>query len=469
MQNSFGVAGSHRHHRDSATFTKQQTRMTISLEDRPWGHDETVADKRLGAEQLKILALASLGSILEFLEYNVFIFLSPIIGALFFPPDIPPTIRTIQVMSVFAIGYLGRPIGGVLLGLLGDRFGRKKAFGLSILLIAAATLSIGLLPTFATVGAWAPVLLLLCRLLQGFSLGGELPGALIFAGESVPQKRFGFIAGVLTGTFSLGSLLGALTVIALENSISRQDLESYGWRLPFLLAGIFGLVSYYLRRYTRETEVFRELERRGALSRELTLRVIFQRYKMRAVYCVLIALIIGIITNSTVLYPLSYFVGQIHMDIKTVHAAQFVSLVANGLGCVIVGFASVRFGMVRIAALSTMALAAAMLWFYHGIPNGPELALRWGLVQFFCAPLTILPLYIIPQMFPPQTRLTGFALTFGFGLVLSSVTPVVLPIIGQYSPYLLSAYPVVFATVSVVSAFLASAHLRPLEDTRETV
>jgi MFS family permease len=390
MPNSFGAAGSHRRHQDSATFTKRQTRMTISLEDRPWTHDEAVADKRLGAEQLKILALASLGSILEFLEYNVFIFLSPVIGSLFFPPDIPPTIRTIQVMSVFAIGYLGRPIGGVLLGLLGDRFGRKKTFGLSVLLIAAATLSIGLLPTFATVGAWAPVLLLLCRLLQGFSLGGELPGALIFAGESVPQKRFGLIAGVLTGTFSLGSLLGALTVIALENSISHQDLESYGWRLPFLLAGIFGLVSYYLRRYTRETEVFRELEKRGALSRELTLRVIFQRYKMRAVYCVLTALIIGIITNSTVLYPLSYFVGHLHMDIKTVHAAQLVSLVANGLGCVIVGFASVRFGIVGIAALSTMALAAAMFWFYQGVPDGPGLALRWGLVQFLCAPLTIL-------------------------------------------------------------------------------
>jgi hypothetical protein len=90
--------------------------MTISMDDTPWSRDEAVADKRLGAEQIKILALASLGSILEFLEYNVFIFLSPIIGALFFPPDIPPTIRTIQVMSVFAIGYLGRPIGGVCLG-----------------------------------------------------------------------------------------------------------------------------------------------------------------------------------------------------------------------------------------------------------------------------------------------------------------------------------------------------------------
>jgi len=442
--------------------------MTISMEDTPWTRGEAVADKTLGAEQIKILALASLGSILEFLEYNVFIFLSPIIGALFFPPDIPPTIRTIQLMSVFAIGYLGRPIGGVLLGILGDRFGRKRTFGLSVLLIAAATLSIGLLPTYATAGVWAPVLLLLCRLLQGFSLGGELPGALIFAGESVPQKRFGFIAGVLTATFSLGSLLGALIVIALENSISHHDLESYGWRLPFLLAGLFGLVSYYLRRYTRETEVFRELERRGALSRELTLKVIFQRYKMRAVYCVMVALIIGIITNSTVLYPLSYFVGHLHMDIKTVHAAQLVSLVANGLGCVIVGYASVRFGIVGIAALATVALAAAMFWFYQGTPDGPGLALRWGLVQFFCAPLTILPLYVIPQMFPAQTRLTGFALTFGFGLVLSSITPVILPIIGQYSPYLLSAYPVVFAIVSVVSAFLATAYLRPLADIRET-
>jgi Sugar (and other) transporter len=130
--------------------------MTISMEDTPWPRDEAVADKRLGAEQLKILALASLGSILEFLEYNVFIFLSPIIASLFFPPDIPPTIRTIQVMSVFAIGYLGRPIGGVLLGILGDRFGRKRTFGLSVLLIAAATLSIGLLPVGAC-GTKAPL------------------------------------------------------------------------------------------------------------------------------------------------------------------------------------------------------------------------------------------------------------------------------------------------------------------------
>jgi len=152
------------------------------------------AFSRLTARDYKTLWLATLGGVLEFYDFIIFVFFANTIGNLFFPPGIPDWVRQFQTFGIFAAGYLARPLGGVVMAHAGDLRGRKRMFTLSVFLMALPTLGIGLLPTYAYLGAWAPILLLLLRILQGAAVGGEVPGAWVFVSEHVPPHGSGWRA-----------------------------------------------------------------------------------------------------------------------------------------------------------------------------------------------------------------------------------------------------------------------------------
>ena len=177
--------------------------------------DTVVPARRLTAREYKTLCLATLGGLLEFYDFIIFVFFANTIGELFFPPEIPDWLRQFQTFGIFAAGYLARPLGGVLMAHAGDLRGRKQVFTLSIFLMALPTLGIGLLPTYAKLGIWAPVLLLLLRILQGVAVGGEVPGAWVFVGEHVDPSDVGLACGILTGGLTGGILIGSLVATSL--------------------------------------------------------------------------------------------------------------------------------------------------------------------------------------------------------------------------------------------------------------
>ena len=154
--------------------------------------------RRLNRQDFKTLSLAALGGALEFYDFIIFVFFAAVIGDLFFPANMPDWLRQVQTFGIFAAGYLARPLGGIIMAHFGDLVGRKRMFSLSILLMALPTLAMGLLPTYASIGMAAPLLLLLMRLLQGAAIGGEVPGAWVFVAEHVPCERIGFACGTLT-------------------------------------------------------------------------------------------------------------------------------------------------------------------------------------------------------------------------------------------------------------------------------
>ncbi len=186
--------------------------------------------RRLTARDCKTLCLATLGGLLEFYDFIIFVFFANTIGELFFPPEIPDWLRQFQTFGVFAAGYLARPPGGVVMAHAGDLRGRKQMFTLSILLMALPTLGIGLLPTYAKLAIWAPVLLLLLRILQGVAVGGEVPGAWVFVSEHVNPSRVGLACGILTGGLTGGILLGSLVATTLSMVMTHGQLAAYGWR-----------------------------------------------------------------------------------------------------------------------------------------------------------------------------------------------------------------------------------------------
>jgi MFS family permease len=161
---------------------------------------------------------------------------------------------------------------GIIMAHFGDLVGRKKMFTLSILLMALPTLAIGLLPTYSSVGIVAPLLLLLMRILQGAAIGGEVPGAWVFVAEHVPEKRIGIACGTLTAGLTVGILLGSVVATLINTSLTPQGIHDGGWRIPFLLGGVFGLMAMYLRRWLQETPIFLEMQQRKALAQELPVK-----------------------------------------------------------------------------------------------------------------------------------------------------------------------------------------------------
>lgn len=209
---------------------------------------------------------ATIGSVVEWFDIAVYAYLAAVIGAVFFPSD-DPTVSLLGSFAVFAVAFLVRPLGGIFFGSIGDRIGRQRTLAWVIILVSGATLGIGLLPGYASIGVAAPVLLVVLRMLQGFSAGGEMGGASAFVAEYAPARRRGYlVAWVETGAI-LGFLLGSLVVLVLNLWLTAAQVEAWGWRIPFLLAAPLGLIGLYIRTRLEETPEFAKLRDEGGISK----------------------------------------------------------------------------------------------------------------------------------------------------------------------------------------------------------
>ena len=237
------------------------------------------ATPRLTREDKRTLGLSSLGGALEFYDFVIYVFYAKIISELFFPAGLSPFWAMLNTYGIFAAGYFFRPLGGVIMAHFGDLLGRKRLFSLSILLMALPTLMIGVMPTFETIGYAAPLLLLLMRVVQGIAIGGEIPAAWTFVSEHVPAEKIGFANGLLTAGLSLGILLGALMSLFISLQFSEAAVHDSAWRIPFIVGGIFGLVALYLRSYLKETPVFKAMQARKELSKEMPVKQVLANHK----------------------------------------------------------------------------------------------------------------------------------------------------------------------------------------------
>jgi MFS transporter, MHS family, proline/betaine transporter len=212
----------------------------------------------MGADVRKAVTGASIGNAVEWFDFAIYGFLATFIAANFFPSG-NETAALLKTFAIFAAAFFMRPLGGFVFGPLGDRIGRQRVLALVILLMSAATLAIGLLPTYSAIGVAAPLLLLFMRCLQGFSAGGEYGGGAVYLAEFASDKRRGLIVTFMVWSVVLGFLIGSVTVTLLEALLPADAMESWGWRIPFLLAGPLGAVGLYIRLRLADTPQFAEL------------------------------------------------------------------------------------------------------------------------------------------------------------------------------------------------------------------
>lgn len=264
----------------------------------------TVVDKPM---LKRAVGAAALGNAMEWFDFGVYGYLAVTIGQVFFPSS-NPTAQVIAAFVTFTVAFLVRPLGGLVFGPLGDRYGRQKVLAFTMVLMALGTFSIGLIPAYERIGIWAPVLLLLARVVQGFSTGGEYGGAATFIAEYSTDRNRGLMGSWLEfGTLG-GYIAGAGTVTALHMLLSSEQMLDWGWRIPFLVAGPLGLLGLYMRMKLEETPAFRvfaeEAEKRE--HDRPGLGALFQVHGRQLLVCMGLVLVFNVTDYMLLTYMPSY-------------------------------------------------------------------------------------------------------------------------------------------------------------------
>lgn len=383
----------------------------------------------------KTLSLSALGGALEFYDFIIFVFFAAVVGKLFFPAEMPEWLRQLQTFGIFAAGYLARPLGGIVMAHFGDLLGRKRMFTLSIFLMAVPTLVMGLLPTYAQIGIWAPLALLLMRVIQGAAIGGEVPGAWVFVAEHVPARHVGYACGTLTSGLTAGILLGSLMATLINTLYTPEEVQAWAWRVPFLVGGVFGLFSVYLRRWLHETPVFAELQQRKALAEEVPLKAVLREHRgaiaisMLLTWVLSAGIVVVILMTPTVLQTVYGF------DAATALKANSLAIICLTVGCIVSGALADRFGAGRTFLVGGLLLAASSWTFYSSLKAHPDwLFPLYALTGLFVGTIGAVP-YVMVKAFPPVVRFSGLSFSYNLAYaIFGGLTPMIVSLLMKWDP-----------------------------------
>jgi MHS family proline/betaine transporter-like MFS transporter len=275
----------------------------------------------------RTVVTSMMGNLFEFYDFILFAYFAPILGKLFFP-SADETTELIKAFGVFAVGFFVRPLGGVVFGHIGDKVGRKQALVLAIILMAIPTAVIGLLPTYEEIGISASILLIVMRMLQGFSMGGNYGGSITFTTEHSDPKHRGLIGSLAITSCLVGILLGSATATLFSYILSEHDLNTWGWRVPFLLGILICFVGYYLRTKIPESPEYTEIQKSGAVSEHPIIQVFSEHWKT-----------LTVVVLAIMLHDLSFYMLFTYMPTfmtKHLHLAEDVAFTINTINLFLV-------------------------------------------------------------------------------------------------------------------------------------
>ncbi|WP_168404605.1 MFS transporter [Arthrobacter silvisoli] len=334
----------------------------------------TAAPSKTTAMQKRVLAGGSVGQFIEFYDFTLYGLTAVIFSQLFFPGGNPLT-AMLATFATFGVAFVVRPLGGLFFGALGDRIGRRRVLTITLMAIGGATALMGLLPSYAQIGAWAPVLLVLCRLIQGFSAGGESVGAPSFVFEHAPVNRRGFWLNITIAATALPSVVAGTMILILSQSMSNEMFTGWGWRLPFLLALPLAMVGVWIRSRTEESEAFKDAQA-GREKEFSPVREAFRANKLRMVQVIFV---MGL-TAMGFYFLSAYFVSYVQ---TTGHLSREQSLMVNA---------------------AALALYAVLL------PIGGRLGDRFGRKPMLIAGSAVLAVLSVPSFMLVTSGNLGLAL-----------------------------------------------------------
>lgn len=423
----------------------------------PAGRGTAGAASRLTGAQWRTIVLASLGGALEFYDFIIYGLFVPSIAATFFPAA-DPLVGLVLSFSVFAGGYMARPFGGLLLGALGDRFGRRGIFLVSLGAISASTVAMGLLPGYATWGVSATVLMVALRLVQGLCLGGELPCSIVYAVETAPA-RGGFACGVLFFCVNSGVSLAALVSLAINTLMPPAAAAATGWRIAFVFGGLTGLASLAVRRRLHESPEFAAL--RGVASRT-PLRELFRAHPMPVLIGIGTSAATSAFNGMMFAYLPAYLVRVLHHTPAEAAWAQNAGLATTSIGLLAVAWLGDRMPRRHLLGLGAGLLVALSYPFFAALS-----ARSLGVVPLFVLAGAVAALVngtfamVLADLFPTRVRFSGVAVSYNVSQTLFGGTVPLLAaalVADTGSPLSPALVMVVFAAVAVVATFGLARH-----------
>jgi MHS family proline/betaine transporter-like MFS transporter len=370
----------------------------------------------------RIVLLASLGGTLEFYDFVIFgVFASDIADAIF--PNAVPLVSLMASFATFAVGYLARPLGGIVLSHFGDRFGRRRVFLVSLFVMSAATLGMGLVPSFRVWGTWASVTMVALRLVQGFCLGGELPGALTYVVETVP-RRSGLVCGVVFCCVTLGVAIATGVSVAVRTWLPPTQVANVGWRIAFVLGGLAGALSVAMRRALEESP---EFARMRALAARHPFREVLQGHRRPVLLGVGGLAATAGFNGLFFAHMPAYLSGVLGYDARLTVVSHSAGVLVHAAGILAVGWLADRISPRLILLAGASALALLAFPFYAALTER-SLGLVWTLaLAGLCASLVNGTFAVVlTNLFPTRVRFSGVALGFNVAFtVFSGTAPLV--------------------------------------------
>lgn len=410
------------------------------------------------SNQKRLLFLSSLGGVLEFYDFIIYIFLAPFIEKLFFA-DSSTYIATLKTLAIFSVGYLIRPLGGILFSHFGDRHGRKVVFLLTVILMAAPSFAIGLLPTTAYIGSAAPVLLLVFRMMQGLALGGEIPAAITFVSEHVDIKQRGTALAILFFGINLGLLLGSLVTTIITTWLPESSMLAFGWRIPFIIGGFFGIATLFLRRYLHETAAFIALRQQDV--QRIPLLTLMRDHSWKVLQGLLLVSL-GAVTVFFYLYWPQYLNQYMHYDLASLMRINTAGTLVLNFLILFGGWLADRVGF-RKTYLSAALFLAIFCYPLFMLLDMDSLALVVFSYMTFSVIFGLIPSTysaILCSLFPTSVRYSGIALSYNLAYAFfGGLSPVICTIAIEYTGSILApAYYVTF--IAVLAGFACYAGRR---------
>jgi len=362
-----------------------------------------------GATLRRAITASALGNATEWFDYGIYAYGVTYISAALFPGDVDDAV--LFALATFAISFLVRPLGGLFWGPLGDRLGRKSVLALTILLMSGATLAVGLIPSYAQIGWGAPVLLILLRMVQGFSTGGEYGGAATFMAEYAPDDRRGFYGSFLEFGTLAGFSFGAVLMLGFSLLLGDAVMHAWGWRIPFLVAAPMGLIGMYLRSEMEDTPVFREQADKGSGTLPFATLVRNHWQPMMVVGGLVVAL--NVVNYTLLSYMPTYLQRRIGLSPDEALIVPIIGMLFMMLFLPFAGHMSDRIGRRPMWRLSLIGLLLAVVPLYMLMATG----LVGAIIGFVLLGLLYVPQLAtisatFPALFPTPVRFAGFAISY---------------------------------------------------------
>ena len=424
----------------------------------------------------QVVMASSAGTVIEWYDFYVFGTLAPILAPLFFPGS-SETAAFLNTLATFGAGFAVRPLGALVFGRIGDMVGRKYAFMVTLLIMGVATAAIGLLPTVASIGIAAPLMLVFLRLMQGLALGGEYGGAAIYVAEHAPPHRRGYFTSFIQATATLGLLVSLVVILVTRAITGEEAFKAWGWRVPFLLSALLVVMSFYIRRRMHESPVFQQMKAEGTVSR-MPIKEAFgtvERWK------IFFSVLFGVVAGQAVVFYTGQFFALFFIQ-KVLKLSLTDSYITVALGIVIgtpfyllSGALSDRVGRKKmiisglfLAAITLYPIYRAMMWAGGPVtgegaaavalhPNIIVLALLVA-AQVLLVTLSYGPMAaFLVESYPARIRYTSMSLPYHLGNGwFGGFTPfIAASMVAAYqSPYAGLVYPIAVCTIGGVIGLL---------------